>query len=115
MAIVFVISKDWILRAGLRAQLREIGIEALGFETVGEAANALADARVPSVIVVEGGDYPAAAQWRAKLGRSAQLLVVASGTDLVQSLPAGDTLVRRPVRIGDLAAKIQNILKGIPA
>jgi DNA-binding response OmpR family regulator len=115
MAIVLVISKDWLLRAGLRAELREHGVEALGFETTGDAAHALEPNHWPSLIVVEASEYPAVARWREHLKRSVPVLVVASGTESVQLLHAADMLVRRPVRIGDLVAQIQTTLKGIPA
>jgi hypothetical protein len=33
MAVVFVVSRDWTLRATVRAELREAGVDAMGLET----------------------------------------------------------------------------------
>jgi DNA-binding response OmpR family regulator len=115
MATVFVISPDWMLRAGLRAELREQGIETLGFATVGDAAQAVDAEHPPSVIAVEAAEYPTAARWRAGLQGHAPILVVASALESVPDLENADRLLMRPVRIGDVAAQIKNLLKGIPA
>ncbi|MCL6480359.1 MAG: hypothetical protein K6U02_01405 [Firmicutes bacterium] len=115
MATVFVISPDWKLRAGLRAELREQGIETLGFATVGDAAQAVDAEHPPSVIVVEAADYPTAARWRASLYGHTPILAVVSALESVPELENADQLLLRPARIGDVAAQIQNLLKGIPA
>lgn len=115
MATVLVISADWMLRSGLRAELREQGIETLGFATVGDAALAVDAEHRPSMIVVEASEYPLAARWRACLHGHTPILVVASALEPTPKLENADQLLTRPVRIGDVAAKIQSLLKGIPA
>ena len=41
MPVVFVVARDWTLRMGVRAELRELGIEALGMESAEDAGRAL--------------------------------------------------------------------------
>ena len=54
MAIVFVIARDWTLRAAVRAELCELGIEALGMESAEDVGRALAAGQLPAAVVLEG-------------------------------------------------------------
>jgi hypothetical protein len=54
MPVVFVISPDWTLRAMVRAELREAGIEALGMEDIRGMVEAVHRGVRPSVIVIDG-------------------------------------------------------------
>ena len=47
MHTVFVIATDWTLRAGVRAELRELGIDALGMDSADDAGRALAENQTP--------------------------------------------------------------------
>jgi len=54
MPVVFVVASDWTLRSAIRAELRELGIEALGVETADDVGRAVAAGEMPALIVVEG-------------------------------------------------------------
>lgn len=112
MPTVFVIAQDWALRAGVRAELRESGIEALGMETVGEAARRLAEGAAPSAIVLEAG---AAEHGLAALDRFAPqvpLIVVASRTETSPIPEKAAAVFYRPVRVGEIVACVQRLLRG---
>src|SRR5438445_13858077 len=53
MPRVFVISEDWSLRALVRAELLHAGVHALGMDSVGDLAVALARGDTPSAIVLD--------------------------------------------------------------
>src|SRR5262249_58954692 len=84
MPIVFVISKDWTLRALVRAELRHAGIEALGMESVDDAGRAIAEGHAPSAIGLDAAQEPDASMerqalrhlgWRAPAGLPASTLI----------------------------------------
>ena len=94
----------------LRAQLRELGIDALGMETPDEAARALANGQMPSAVVLESGastDSPAIGE----LARNVPLIVVASGVEKL-NLPEAAAIFHRPVRVGEIVARVMQALKG---
>jgi hypothetical protein len=53
MPTVFVIATDWTLRTGVRAELLELDIDALGMDSADDAGRALADNQTPTAIVLE--------------------------------------------------------------
>ncbi len=115
MPSVFIIAQDWALRAGVRAELRESGIEALGMETVGEAVRRLAEGAAPSAIVLEAG---AAEHGLRALERSAPqvpLIVVASRTATSPLPERAAAVFYRPVQVGEIVACVQQLLRGQPA
>lgn len=103
---IWVVSADWKLRALVRAELRERGFEAHGFESLESATAEWNSGRLPAVLVFDagapGGHTPAeaATHWVAHV----PVVVVASaaGTDF-QPLP-GVTVLRRPIRIEEIVA-----------
>lgn len=109
MPTVFVIGKDWMLRAGVRAELRELGIEALGMETLADAQAALAAGTLPSAVVLEAD---AADPTLAQLARRAPLLVVASRTVETPAIAAAAAVLYRPVRVGEVVARVKQLLEG---
>ena len=56
MPVVFVISPEWTLRAMVRAELREAGIEALGLEGIHDQVAAINRGVEPSAVVVDGAE-----------------------------------------------------------
>jgi hypothetical protein len=54
MPFVFVLARDWRLRAAVRAELRERGIDALGMDAADDAGRAIASGQFPAALVVEG-------------------------------------------------------------
>ncbi len=53
--MVFVISDNWMLRTGVRAELRERGIEAMGIESAREAMRRIDTGALPAVLVIDAG------------------------------------------------------------
>jgi hypothetical protein len=120
MPIVFVIARDWILRRALRAELREIGIEALGMETAEDAGRALASGTMPAAVVLEASDEILGNDAMRTLLRRVPSILIASRTETV-SLPApssdadgrGNEIVAvlyRPVRIGEIVERVRDLL-----
>jgi len=109
MKTVLVMGRDWKFRALLRAQLREEGLEALGFETLEAATDAMAGSSADA-IVFDTTDAPAAelAQLPA-LSQKLPLLVVASAGE---SLPLPEAQVlRRPVQLGQIIAALASRIR----
>jgi hypothetical protein len=110
MPVVFVIATDWKLRAAVRAELRERGIDALGMDSAEDVGRALAGGAMPAVVVLEanaelGGD----AAILSLVGRVPTILV-ASRTETV-ALPRVSVVFYRPVRIGEIVAKVSELLE----
>lgn len=112
MPTVFVIAQDWALRAGVRAELRESGIEALGMETVGEAARRLAEGAMPSAIVLEAGAAEHALAALEQFASQVPLIVVASRTETSPMPAKAAAVFYRPVRVGEIVACVQRLLRG---
>jgi DNA-binding response OmpR family regulator len=112
MPTVFVVSTDWMLRANVRAELRQTGIEALGMESADEVARALAQGKGPSVVVLDSAvkDSPAGAL--ATLARRVPVVLVASHTQPAPLLENAAAVLYRPVRIGEIVARVQELLLG---
>ncbi len=116
MPTVFVISKDWTLRVTVRAELREAGIEALGMESVDDAARTLAHGNTPSAIVLDAAaEEDAAPSAKAALNHLAKrvpVVVVASRVEPAPPLKGAAALLYRPVRVGDIVARVKELLAG---
>lgn len=115
MPTVFVIARDWTLRTSVRAELRERGIDALGMESADEAGRAIAEGQMPAVVVIEAvaevADEPAIRQ----LVEHVPAIIIASRTETLP-LPPVDTVFYRPVRIGEIVARVEELLRrGHPA
>lgn len=111
MPVVYVIGEDWTLRAGVRAELRERGIEALGMETVADARAALTAGQTPSAIVLDANSKAASDSAIQELVGRVPSVVVASRTSTVCLGSAAKTLFR-PVQIREIVAAIFELLKG---
>ena len=101
---VLVVGRNWKLRALLRAQLREEGFEALGFETLADAESEAADAA--ALLLDTTGDQPSG--WQQVLRRlAAQLpaMVIAGASEEVD-LPGGKVL-RRPLSVADIVRAVR--------
>lgn len=119
MPIVCVVSEDWSLRATVRAELRHAGIEALGLESADDLGAVLAQDQAPSAIVLDAALIPEAAAARAALqdlARRVPLVVVASRTEssgeAVRALQGVAAVLYRPVRVGEIVARVQQLLAG---
>jgi DNA-binding response OmpR family regulator len=110
MPIVFVIASDWTLRTSVRAELREIGVEALGMETPEEVGRALAAGELPSVVVLEATEPAASAPAVQRLVERIPTVLVASRTETV-AMPCVAAVFYRPVRIGEIVARVRELLQ----
>lgn len=106
--LVWVIDADQWPRAMLRAELIERGFDAVGFITIRDAIGALM-ARRPEAIVVDARGQPVE-----QIGRLAKIgvpMIVVAGAMEIAELPEVATVVRRPVSLGDLAQRVENVLE----
>ena len=109
MPVVFVIAIDWKLRAAVRAELRERGIDALGMDSADDAGRALARGEMPAVVVLEANAELAGEPAIQKLVERVPTVLVASRTETVL-LPRVAVVLYRPVRIGEIVAKVSELL-----
>ena len=109
MPIVFVVATDWKLRAAVRAELRERGIEALGMESAENAGQALARGEMPSAVVLEATAELAGDRAIQNLVARVPTVVVASRVQAVP-LPRVAAVFYKPVRIGEIVEKVQEML-----
>ncbi len=107
MRTVFVVSRDWTLRAAVRAELRETGVDALGLETADDVGKALARGLLPAVIVIDAAELetPSAREALGNLARIAAVLVVDSRTSAAPELPGAERL-QRPLRVQDIVERV---------
>jgi DNA-binding response OmpR family regulator len=109
MPIVFVIARDWTLRAAVRAELREHGVDALGMESADDAGRALAAGQIPAAVVIEAVSEIAGDSAIQKLMERVPAVLVASRTETFP-LPPVAAVFYRPVRIGEIVARVREIL-----
>ncbi len=109
MPVVFVIATEWKLRAAVRAELRERGIDALGLDLAEDVGRALASGTMPAVVVLEANaglaDDPAIGD----LVTRVPTVLVASRVETV-ALPRVAAVFYRPVRIGEIVGKVSELL-----
>ncbi len=109
MPVVFVIATEWKLRAAVRAELRERGIDGLGMDSAEDVGRALAGGAMPAVVVLEANaglaDDPAVRD----LVTRVPTVLVASRMETV-ALPRVAAVFHRPVRIGEIVEKVSELL-----
>jgi hypothetical protein len=113
MPTVFILARDWSLRAMVRAELRERGIDVQGMEIAAEAGNRIASGVIPSVVVLEAGNR--IEPGLESLARRVPFVVVASGLDGDVWPEAAARIFRRPVRIAEVVSAVLDLLRGRPA
>jgi DNA-binding response OmpR family regulator len=111
MPVVFVIARDWNLRAGVRAELREHGVEALGMDAASDAGRIIANGQLPAVVVLEAIPEFAGDPGIQKLVESVPTVLIASRVETVP-LPPVDTVFYRPARVGEIVARVRELLAG---
>jgi hypothetical protein len=109
MSLFFVIATDRKLRTAVWVELRELGIEALGMDSLDEAGRAFARGRMPAAIVLEAMSELVGNPTVPNLVKSVPTILIASGTETMP-LPPGAAVLYRPVRIGDIVAKVRELL-----
>lgn len=110
MPTVFIVARDWALRAALRAELRERSINALGMESADEAGRAIASGLLPAVAVIEAIAEIAANSAIQTLVERVPTILIASRTETVP-LPPVDSVLYRPVRIGEIASRVSELVR----
>jgi hypothetical protein len=109
MPVVFVIAHDWNLRAGVRAELRERGIEALGMDAPADAGRIIASGQIPAVVVLEAIPELASDPGIQKLIERVPTILIASRTETI-SLPPVDTVFYRPLRVGEIVDRVHELI-----
>jgi DNA-binding response OmpR family regulator len=123
MAIVFVIARDWTLRTTVRAELRELSIDALGMESAEEVGRAIAAGQMPTAVVLEGTAEIAGDSAVQELIKRVPAILVASRTESLPlnpknpaNRPVFASVFYRPVRIAEIVARVRELLeRGAPA
>ncbi|HEX9759767.1 MAG TPA: hypothetical protein VGA40_02555, partial [Candidatus Acidoferrales bacterium] len=111
MPLVFVIGEDWTLRGAVRAELRERGVEALGFANLNDALEAMAAGSPPSVIVLDAACADTGDTLWGVLARRSAVLVVASRFEAPPHME-GMRIMFRPVGVGDIVRQVEQLLAG---
>lgn len=109
MPLIFVIARDWLLRAAVRAELRNRGIKALGLESADDAGRLVAAGYLPAALVIEALPEVATSRALGDLVRGVPALVIASRTQTV-SLPPVWEVVYRPVRVVDIVQRVEEMV-----
>ena len=112
MPSVFVVGADWNLRGGVRAELRERGVEALGMERLDDAMRAIAAGQIPAAIVVDAECLAAGVAGLDALARRVPFLVVATRSMETPALPRGAVVLHRPVSVGEVVNRVIELLQG---
>lgn len=118
MRAIFVVGRDWKFRALLRAELREQGYEALGFETLEEAADALVGGSAAPAALVFDTTEASAKDTRtlltalAESGKARPIVVVAATQEEFE--PDSFTILRRPLQVADVLRVVKRLLEPHP-
>jgi DNA-binding response OmpR family regulator len=107
--VVYVIAADWTMRTAVRAELREMGIEALGMDSAEDAGRAMASGTLPNVVVLEATEELLGDLRIQNLVRRFPAVMIASRTVKV-SLPDTADVLYRPVRIAEIVARVTELL-----
>lgn len=111
MKTILVVGRDWKFRALLRAQLREEDFEALGCETLEEAAAHLGPGSPPPAALVFDTTDSDAAEIRPQLTALAARLPVVVVAATHEEFPAPPLHVeRRPLRLDALVAAVKSVV-----
>jgi DNA-binding response OmpR family regulator len=110
MPTVFVIAPDWTLRTTLRAELREQAIDALGMNSPDQAGQALAAGTMPAALVIEAIPEITGDPALRRLIERVPTILIVSRTATVP-LPPVDTVLYRPVQIGEIAGRVKELVQ----
>ena len=110
MPVVFVIASDWTLRTAVRAQLRELGVQALGMESADQVGQTMGAGEMPSAVVLEATAALASDPAIRKLLERVPTVLIASRTEHLD-LPPIAQLCYRPVRIEEIVSRVRELLQ----
>jgi DNA-binding response OmpR family regulator len=109
MATVFVIASDWTMRTAVRAELREMGVEALGMDSASDADRAIAIGGLPDVLVLEATEEFLGNSNIRNMVQQVPTVLIASRTVKVP-LPETPAVLYRPVRVAEIVARVNDLL-----
>lgn len=109
MPVVYVIASDWTMRTAVRAELREMGIEALGMDSADVVGRAIASSGLPNLVVLEATAEFLGQSRIQDLVQQIPVVLIASRTDEV-SLPNAAAVLYRPVRVAEIIARVSELL-----
>jgi len=107
MPVVFIISREWDLRGAVRAELREAGIAAMGFEAVDDMARTIGGGIAPDLVVLDGRylHHPPERQALQNLASRVPVFVIDSRLNPSALLP-GAQLLTKPVQVKEIVARV---------
>lgn len=100
-----------MLRAGVRAELRERGVKALGMETAADVGQAVAAGEIPAILVIDGNAKAASDAAVQQLAGRVPAVVIAPRTTSI-ALGSAAKLLFRPVQVGEIVEVVVELLKG---
>jgi hypothetical protein len=110
MPVAFVISEEWMLRAGVRAELRERGIKALGMESAADVGQAIAAGEMPAAVVIDGNAKAASDPAVQELVGRVPAIVIAPRTTSV-ALGSAAKVLFRPVQVSEIVDAVVELMK----
>jgi len=109
MPVVYVISKDWTMRTAVRAELREMGVEALGMDSGDDVSRDIASGGLPNLAVLEATAEFLGHPRIQDLIQHVPAVLIASRTERV-SLPDAAAVLYRPVSVADIVSRVSELL-----
>lgn len=94
----------------MRAELREIGIEAMGMESAEEAGQLSASGQIPAAIILGATARLCEDPRMASLIARVPTVLIASQAEKLE-LPPAAAVLYRPVRIADIVARVTELTR----
>ena len=109
MPVIFVIVPDWKTRIAVRAELRELSIDALGMESADDVGRAIITGGLPNLVVLEATAELLGDIRIQNLIQCVPAVLIASRTVRV-SIPDVAAVLYRPVRVAKIVACVRELL-----
>jgi len=97
------------MRTAVRAELREMGIEALGMDSPDNIGRAVASGGLPNLVVLEAISEFLGSPRIQDLVQHVPAVLIASRTERV-SLPDAAAVLYRPVSVADIVSRVSELL-----
>jgi len=99
------------MRTAVRAELREVGVEALGMDSSEDVGRAIASGGLPNLVVLEATAELVGGPRIQDLIQHVPTIVIASRTEKV-SLPNAAAVLYRPVSVAGIVSRVRELLLG---
>jgi len=108
MKKLLVVGADWKFRALLRAELRERGYDARGYESLAEAEAELASGEPPAALLLAlpAGESNQQQEQIARWALYLPVILVVAGSEKKLPEAANIRVLRHPVRVEDVVATV---------